>query len=99
MTSRPRRIESLFFELGGQIDWPAHSDQVPSVLSRLSTTTRGRLHPRWLPVAVAVILVVASILVLSPGAREAVADLLGVAGIEIRFEPETDPPVGVELDL
>lgn len=99
MTSRPRPIESLLFELGGQIDWPAHSDQVPSVLRRLSTTTRERLRPRWLPVAVAVILVVASILLLSPGAREAVADLLGVAGIEIRFEPETDPPVGVELDL
>jgi hypothetical protein len=46
-----------------------------------------------------VVIVVASILLISPRARQAVADLLGVAGIEIQFEPESVPPVGASLDL
>jgi hypothetical protein len=39
------------------------------------------------------------LLVLSPQAREAVADLLGVAGIEIELRPELEEPVGARLDL
>jgi hypothetical protein len=42
---------------------------------------------------------VALFLVLSPQAREAVADLLGVAGIEIQFRPELEEPVGAGLGL
>jgi hypothetical protein len=88
----------MLFELAGQIDWPEHADQTPAVLRRLSAPTR-RAQRHWVPVTAAIILAIASILLLSPGAREAVADLLGVAGIEVRFGEETEPPVGVELEL
>jgi hypothetical protein len=99
VTSDSRRIESVLYELGGQIDWPDHPDQVTAVLRRLSAPTGAARQFRWLPLTAAVILVVASILLLSPGAREAVADLLGVAGIEVRFGEDVEPPVGAELDL
>jgi hypothetical protein len=98
MTSGPRAIESTLFELGGQIDWPEQADQTQAVLRRLSAPPR-RAQRRWVPVTAAIILAAASILLLSPGAREAVADLLGVAGIEVRFGEEAEPPVGAELDL
>jgi hypothetical protein len=99
MTSGSRPIESVLYGLGDQIDWPEHPDQVPAVLSRLATQTRPARRLRWVPVTAAVVLVVASILLLSPGAREAVADLLGVAGIEVRFDADVEPAVGAQLDL
>ena len=99
MTSGSRPIESLLAELGSQIVWPEYPDQTPAVLRRLSTRARPRRRLRWVPVTVAVILVATSILLLSPGAREAVADLLGVAGIEIRFGADNEPPPGAGLDL
>jgi hypothetical protein len=99
MTRGSRAIESMLYGLGDHIDWPEHPDQVPAVLRRLATQTEPVKRLRWVPITAAVILVVASILLLSPGAREAVADLLGVAGIEVRFDPEMEPPVGAELDL
>jgi hypothetical protein len=99
MTSGSRPIESLLLELGDQIIWPEHGDQTPVVLGRLSSRGRASRHLRWVPVTIAILLVAASILLLSPGAREAVADLLGVAGIEVQFASDTQPPVGAELDL
>jgi hypothetical protein len=89
----------MLYRLGDQIDWPEHPDQVPAILRRLSTLTQPAKRHRWVPITAAIILVVAGLLLLSPGAREAVADLLGVAGIEVRFDPEVEPPVGAELDL
>jgi hypothetical protein len=89
----------MLYGLGDQIDWPEHADQVPAVLRRLATQKGPPKRLRWVPITAAVLLVVASILLLSPGAREAVADLLGVAGIEVRFDPEMESPVGAELDL
>jgi hypothetical protein len=88
----------MLYDLGAKIDWPEHPDQTAAVLHRLSAPTRRARRFRWVPVTAAIILLAASILLLSPGAREAVADLLGVAGIEVRFGAAT-PPVGAELDL
>jgi hypothetical protein len=99
MTSGSRPIESLLVELGSQVVWPEHPDQAPAVRRRLTTPSASRPRLRWIPVTVAVLLLAASILLLSPGAREAVADLLGVAGIEVRFGEDEQPPVGAELDL
>jgi hypothetical protein len=96
--SDSRPIESLLVEIGEQITWPEHPDQTSVVLRRLSVPTRPTRRLRWVPVTAALILLAVSILLLSPGARQAVADLLGVAGIEVRFG-ETTPPVGSELDL
>jgi hypothetical protein len=97
MTSEARAIESLLVEVGSQVEWPEHQDQTPAVLRRLSTTASVR-RLRWVPVTLVILLAVASLLLLSPTAREAVADLLGVAGIEVRFG-EVTPPVGSELEL
>jgi hypothetical protein len=98
VTSGTRPIETLLIEVGHQIAWPEHPDQSAAVQRRLSTSTRPGRRLRWIPVTAAIILLAASILLLSPGAREAVADLLGVAGIEVRFGEPT-PPLGAELDL
>ncbi len=46
-----------------------------------------------------ILILVASLLLFSPTAREAVADLLGVAGIEIRFDPDPAEVAGREMDL
>jgi hypothetical protein len=89
----------LLVEVGRQIVWPEHADQTPAVLHRISVSPRPERRLRWIPVTAAIILLAASILLLSPGAREAVAGLLGVAGIEVRFGGEPTPPVGAELDL
>ncbi len=47
----------------------------------------------------ALVVLVASLLLISPRARQAVADFLGVAGIEIEFELELEPPIGEGLGL
>lgn len=92
-------VEVLLTELAGHIDWPEHPDQMPAIRRRLASgTTRSRRY-RWIPVTAVVLVVVAALLLLSPNAREAVADLLGVAGIEIRFGPDPADVVGGELDL
>jgi hypothetical protein len=99
VTSQARPIEAVLLELGGQIVWPEHPDQTPAVLRQLSSPARPARRRRWIPVTAAIILLAASILVLSPAAREAVADLLGVAGIEVSFGGDVTPPVGADLDL
>ena len=93
------RVEVLLTELAGHIDWPEHPDQMPAVRRRLASgTTRSPIY-RWIPVTAVMLVLVAALLLLSPNAREAVADLLGVAGIEIRFDPDPAELVGGELDL
>jgi hypothetical protein len=99
VNSAPRPIEAVLVELGAQIDWPEHPDQTAAVLRRLSAPTRRARRFRWVPVTALIILLAASILLLSPTAREAVADLLGVAGIEVRFGEALTPPIGAHLDL
>lgn len=92
-------MEALLADLADHIEWP----QAP-----VADHLRGRLaefrpepprRRRWIPVTAALVVLVAALLVLSPQAREAVADLLGVAGIEIEFRPELEKPVGAGLDL
>lgn len=99
MTPESRAIESLLVELGGLVVWPEHPDQTPAVLGRLTSQDRAPRPFRWVPITAAVLLLAATILLLSPGARQAVADLLGVAGIEVRFGGDVGPPVGGELQL
>ncbi len=92
-------VESLLTELAGHIDWPEHADQVPAIRHRLASASTRRSRRRWIPVTAVVVVLVAALLLLSPSAREAVADLLGVAGIEVQFDPEPPPAAGSELDL
>ena len=95
--SRP--IEMALADLAHHIDWPEPADQALDLRRRLEASPRSRTAHRWIPVTALILILVASLLVFSPTAREAVADLLGVAGIEIRFEPVPPEVAGGELDL
>jgi hypothetical protein len=95
--SRP--VELALTELAERIDWPRHPDQMPELRRRLAAGSVSRPRRRWIPVTALVLVVVASLLLFSPRARQAVADLLGVAGIEIRFGLEPIEPIGGDLDL
>jgi hypothetical protein len=95
--SRP--IEQALLELAHHIDWPDPSEQTADLHRRLAAAPVGPRRPRRIPATAIVLIVVASLLFFSPTAREAVADLLGVAGIEISFDPDPAAIVGGELDL
>ncbi|HEU5113227.1 MAG TPA: hypothetical protein VFU96_07890 [Acidimicrobiia bacterium] len=94
-----RPIEQTLLELAHHIDWPEPSDQGVDLRSRLAAAPARRARRRWIPATAIVLIMVASLLLFSPRARQAVADLLGVAGIEIRFDPDPAKIVGGELDL
>jgi hypothetical protein len=89
-------VEHGLVELRAHLAWPATPDLAPGVVARL---TRAPARPPWflragrLPaIAAAAALVLLGSLAF-PVTRDAVAELLGVAGIEIRFgrPPEIEP--------
>jgi hypothetical protein len=93
-------IEQALLELAHHIDWPEPSTPTPDLKRRLaSDPTRARSRYRWIPVTALFLVLVASLLLFSPRARQAVADLLGVAGIEITFDPDPADAAGAELEL
>lgn len=94
-----RPIEQALLDLAHQINWPEPPDQALDLRRRLEASPRRRPGLRWVPVTAIILVLVASLLLFSPTAREAVADLLGVAGIEIRFGPDPAEVVGGELNL
>jgi len=100
MSDPGRPVELLLADLADHIEWPEPSASLFELTPRLArprpVTPR---QPRWIPVTAALVVLVALLLVLSPQAREAVADLLGVAGIEIEFGPELEETVGAGLGL
>ena len=99
MNSPRRTLETLLADLADHIEWPQASVPDP-VLGRLTEPRPAARRRRgWIPVTATLIVLVAALLVLSPQAREAVADFLGVAGIEIETRPELEEPVGAGLDL
>jgi len=95
--SRP--IEQALLELAHHIDWPEQSAPTPDLHRRLTAHPTTRSRYRWVPVTALLLVIVASLLLFSPQARQAVADLLGVAGIEISFDPDPAEAVGAELVL
>lgn len=99
MTSRPVPVEALLADLADHIDWPGPSDLIPNLSPRLANPPVRRDPRRWITVTAALVIMVASLLLFSPQARQAVADFLGVAGIEIEFEPELEEPIGEGLGL
>ena len=82
-------IEQALLDLAHHIDWPEPSAPTPDLQRRLAADpTRARSRHRWIPVTALLLVLVASLLLFSPRARQSVADLLGVAGIEITFDPD-----------
>lgn len=99
-------LEQRLSALAGAIEFPPVRNVAPAVTARIRA---GRApHRSWWrslwsePVAagaVAVGLLLGAVLVVSPGAREAVADWLGVGGIRIEFGDRAPSPVATGLDL
>jgi hypothetical protein len=79
------------------IDWP-EADLTSRVADRITLARPARRRlPRW-AVAVTLVLVVVAAILATPRGRQAVADLLGVAGISVTWG-EPSVPVGTEFDL
>ena len=87
-------LEARLRALAGRLTFPSGPDLAPSVTAALAA--RRRPAPRWHSLAraavVATVLLLATaaaVLAASPGAREAVADRLGIGGVRIEFVPAT----------
>lgn len=93
MSQQTGRLESRLSDLRDHIEWPEPRDFSASVLSRIEDGARPR-HSRWrsIPrVAVVVAIITVALVAASlafPGARRAVADWLGISGIEIHVKDE-----------
>ena len=85
--------------LGHELHWPPANDLVARVQHRLTASPQQRRSLAWRPVLVAGLVIVALTLGFSPGAREAVARLLGVMGIRIETEVETSVPPTFNLGI
>ncbi len=92
-------LELKLLSLGRQVEWPPTRDLAARVQHRLATPLPPRRSPWWRPVLVAGLAILALTLGLSPGAREAVARLLGVVGIRIDTGVKTTVPPTVSLGL
>lgn len=97
------RVESILTSLGDSIDWPTPSPHLPTrVTARIEsdqpTTSRSGIWSRP-AIATVAVLVVALVFVFSPTARQAVADLLGAAGVRIGNTSAPAPTTGAALDL
>jgi hypothetical protein len=91
------RLESRLAGLADHIDWPTR-DLRTSVETRLADDgARRRPSIGWVAAAATAIALV--VVILSPAGRTAVADLLGVVGIEIRWSDELSVRMEGELDL
>ena len=98
-------LEDSLVQVAEVIDWPAGGDVRSAVKARITEGPRRRVPVVFRPSVAAAMLaatvVLSGVLAFSPGARDAVADFLGVRGIHIRFPdvpPETSS-VGRDLSL
>jgi hypothetical protein len=91
-------VRELLVQTAEQVHWPDTVDLVPRLALSSPSVSRSRQR-RWVPVLATVLLLLFSLVVLSPQARQAVADLLGAGGIEIEFEPDPAEPVAEDLGL
>lgn len=90
-------LERALFDVGRAVDYPVTPALAESVGERLRVARPSRLERvqrPWLRaawVAAIVLVLVAAVLVVSPAARHAVADWLGISGVRIE-RPEKAPP-------
>ena len=101
MTDRSH-IESALSKAAESIDWPDPSSHLPTrVTARIDVDQDRHWHPAWrrLAVALSIAALFVGVLVFSPLARQAVADLFGAAGIRVDFTSDPPPAVGADLNL
>jgi hypothetical protein len=97
-----RRLEVLRSEL----DWPPVPNVARAVGVRLEAEP-ARGERRWQPwgwnpvaaTALALVVMVTGVVIVSPGARDAVADWLGIGGVRIEFGDVAPSPRATALDL
>lgn len=99
-----RDLERELIDLGGHLQWPEpHADLAGSVIRTIEASPRmqrSRSRMKTFAVATAVALVVVlAVMVVSPPAREAVADWLGLGGVRIEHGPQPDRIIGRGLAL
>lgn len=104
-------LERELRELGKRLEYPPAPDVTDRVLGRIRSGAESTCERRWgLPaspwqrvaaVALVVVLAVTSVLGISPQARTAAAEWLGLGGIKITFLPSNPEvePVGANLKL
>lgn len=101
--TKKTQLESMLTSLGDSIDWPTPSPHLSTrVIARIEAeqpTTAGQALWRRPTIAAIAVLVVTLVFVVSPSARQAVADLFGAAGIRIGVTSEEAPASGAELEL
>lgn len=101
--TKKTQLESMLTSLGDSIDWPTPSPHLATrVIARIEAeqpTAAGRALWRRPTIATIAFVVVTLVFVVSPSARQAVADLLGAAGIRIGVTSEEAPASGAELEL
>ena len=91
-------LEARLVLLGNSVEWPETKDFSAAVHGRIEagerTTPRRSIfaaRPAF-GIALALIALIAATLALFPGARRAVADWLGISGIEIRVQENAPTP-------
>jgi hypothetical protein len=88
--------------LADAIDWPTPPSELATrVIGAIESEPTPRRSARWRrpAFAIATVAVVIGVMVFSPGAREAVADLFEAAGIRISLTNDPAPTIGADLDL
>jgi hypothetical protein len=102
-------LEHELRDLGGQLDYPDGSSVASAVHARLDGVpeARARFWSRWsgtprrafATAAVALAVLFAGILALSPGTRTTIADRIGLPGIDVSTGDSPEPPIGGNLAL
>ena len=100
-------LERSLVELGHAIELPDEPRLRARVLSEISERGARGPAPWWraggarraLALAAIVLLAGAAALVVSPATRRAVADLLGIGGVDVRYSDDEPAGIAVDLDL
>lgn len=92
MTELERRVR----DAGAAVDWP-DTDLSGPVVARIEARERPERGQRWMRAALAVA-AIALLVLATPAGRQAVADLLEVAGIRVQWG-DSEPTGGGELEL
>lgn len=107
-------VAAALEDLAAHLVWPAEPDLGPAVRARLSSAPQQSSPRQWVPTgkprwisalaaAVVMVLLASVLLTASPSARRAVADFLGLRGVEIELDGGTTlpppPPAGDTLQL
>lgn len=90
-------LEAALADLSQSLEFPAAPDVSANVIARIAP--RPRLSRRVVLVAAAAVIAIVAPLIVSPGAREAVADLLGLGRIDIEIGAEAPEPTTTAPDL